>query len=148
MPIALPTLPAVSPTGFSVRFLWVLADFWYCSSRFTVRVSFLPHSDICPSSENDVTSARVYFFLYMVPLEDIIARHGLHSVIYAEDTQLYKACDSRADFSVVARIDECIDEIRRWMRGNMLALNEGRNHLVLVPLQGCRSSGSRDRCTD
>ena len=35
----------------SVRLLWALADFSYCSSRFTVRVSFLPHSDLCSSSE-------------------------------------------------------------------------------------------------
>ena len=35
----------------SVRLLWALADFWYCSSGFTVRVSFLPHSDPCSSSE-------------------------------------------------------------------------------------------------
>ena len=35
----------------SVRLLWTLADFSYCFSRFTVRVSFLPHSDLCSSSE-------------------------------------------------------------------------------------------------
>ena len=47
MPVALHTLPAVSPTWFSVRLLWALADFSDCSSIFTVRVSFLPHSDLC-----------------------------------------------------------------------------------------------------
>ena len=40
-----------SPTGFSVRLLWALADFSDCSSRFTVRVSFLPQSDLYSSSE-------------------------------------------------------------------------------------------------
>ena len=42
MPVAILTLPVVSPTGFSVRSLWALADFSDWSSRFTVRVSFLP----------------------------------------------------------------------------------------------------------
>ena len=50
MPVALLTLPAVSPTGFSVRSLWALADFSDCSSRSMVRVSFLPHSNLCSSS--------------------------------------------------------------------------------------------------
>ena len=35
----------------SVRLLLALADFSYCSSRFIFRVSFLPHSDLCSSSE-------------------------------------------------------------------------------------------------
>ena len=72
----------------------------------------------------------VLFSLYMVPLEVIIARYGLHSVIYADDTQLYMACDSRTDFSVVARIEECIDETRRWMRANMLTLNDGKTEII------------------
>ena len=56
MPVALLTLPAVSPTGFPFAEIRqaALADFSYCSSRFTFRVSFLPHSDLCSSS--DMTS--------------------------------------------------------------------------------------------
>ena len=66
MPVVLLTLSAVSPTGFSVRSLWALADFSNCSSRFTVRVSFLLHSFLCPSSE--MTSLpHGCNFLYMHP---------------------------------------------------------------------------------
>ena len=50
----------------------------------------------------------VLFSLYMVPLEDIINRHGLNSVIYADDSQLYVACDSRTDFTVVSRTETCV----------------------------------------
>ena len=49
--------------------------------------------------------------LYMDPLEDIITRHDLSSVIYADDRQLYISCDSRVDYSCVARIESCADEI-------------------------------------
>ena len=66
----------------------------------------------------------------MILLEDILNRHGLHAVIYAGDTQLYIACDSRADPSIVARNEACIDEIRRWMRANLLALNDGKTEIV------------------
>ena len=55
MPVALLTLPAVSPTGFSVGFLLPLADFSYCSSRFTVRVS----SRLVSLSSRKVTYTQV-----------------------------------------------------------------------------------------
>ena len=73
----------------------------------------------------------VLFSLYMVPLEDIIDRHGLSSVMYADDTQLYIACDTPADTSVIASIEACVDEIRRWMRSNWLALNDSKTEVVL-----------------
>lgn len=72
----------------------------------------------------------VLFSLYMAPLESIIIRHGLDSVIYADDSQLYIACDSRTDYTVVMRIEACVDEIRGWMRDNMLALNDGKTEVI------------------
>ncbi|KAK6169797.1 hypothetical protein SNE40_020781 [Patella caerulea] len=53
------------------------------------------------------------FTLYTSPIEDIIARHGLESMIYADDIQVYIAC-KRPD-SVTASVEECLDEIRSWM---------------------------------
>ena len=41
------------------------------------------------------------FSLCMTPLENIIARHGLDAGIYADDSQLYIARDSRTDYSAV-----------------------------------------------
>ena len=73
----------------------------------------------------------VLFSLYMVPLEHIINRHGLNSVIYADDSQLYVACDSRTDFTVVSRIETCVNnEIRHWMGENMLALNDAKTEII------------------
>ena len=54
MLLALLTRPAVSPTGFSVRSLWALADFSDCSSKFRIVTYELKYRD-------DVTPARVYF---------------------------------------------------------------------------------------
>ena len=72
----------------------------------------------------------VLFSLYMAPLEDIIIRHGLDSVIFADDSQLYVACRTRTDYSVVASIEACVTEIREWMQANMLALNDDKNELL------------------
>ena len=72
----------------------------------------------------------VLFSLYMTPIEDIITRHDLNSVIYADDSGLYIACDILACSTIVARIETCVDEIRNWMMSNMLALNDGKTEVV------------------
>ena len=72
----------------------------------------------------------ILFSLYMSPLEDIITAHGLDCVIFADDTQLYVTCRSRTDYSCIASIEACVDQIRLWMRSNMLALNESKTELL------------------
>ena len=51
-------------------------------------------------------------------------------MIFADDTQMYIVCNSRTDLSAPAKIEACVDEIRHWMRANMLALNDGKTELV------------------
>ena len=51
MPAAPLTLPATSTSHNPLPSLWALADFSDCTSKFTIRVSFLPESDVCSSSE-------------------------------------------------------------------------------------------------
>jgi hypothetical protein len=72
----------------------------------------------------------VLFSLYMTPVEDIITRHGLNAVIYADDTQIYVACDSRTDIATIGRVEACVDEIRHWTRANLLALNDGKTEII------------------
>ena len=72
----------------------------------------------------------MFFVQYMTPLEDIITRHNMNSVIFADDSQLYVVCDSRTDYSVLTSIEACVNEIRCWMRANMLALNDGKTEVV------------------
>ena len=58
------------------------------------------------------SSWPLIFCRVMTPLEDIIIRHGLNSIIFADDTQLYVVCNSRTDYSVKTSIEACLDEIR------------------------------------
>ncbi|KAK6191161.1 hypothetical protein SNE40_002900 [Patella caerulea] len=89
----------------------------------------------------------VLFSLYMAPLEDIITKHGLNSVIYADDTQLYIACDSRTDHSVLNRIESCVDEIRSWMRTNMLALNDSKTEVICFSPKSKNTSRDSSNCS-
>ena len=54
----------------------------------------VPHSSV-PGS--------VLFSMYMASVENPV-RHELDSVIYADDSQLYVACGTHTDYSVVATI--------------------------------------------
>ncbi|KAK6172687.1 hypothetical protein SNE40_016298 [Patella caerulea] len=84
----------------------------------------------------------VLFSLYLALIEDVISRHGLNCVIYADDTQLYIVCDSRTDTSCTARVEACVDEIRHWMRANMLALNDDKTELVWFSSKYKRDTGA------
>ena len=68
------------------------------------------------------------FSLYVTPLEDVIRKHGCHTVIFADDTQLYITCDSGDSISV---IESCVRDIKEWMSSNFLSLNESKTEVVI-----------------
>ena len=70
----------------------------------------------------------VLFSLYTVPIEDIILKHGLKYMMYADDTQLY--ITGIRDTVPVGSIERCVDEVRQWMCGNMLALNDSTTEVI------------------
>ncbi len=54
------------------------------------------------------------FTLYMLPLGDIIRRHGVSFHCYADDTQLY--ISSRpGETHQIEKLMECIFDIKNWM---------------------------------
>ena len=80
----------------------------------------------------------ILFILYTTPLGNIIRRHNLDFHFYADDTQLYlafkpKSAESRA--STVQRIEVCIEEIRLWMRDNLLKLNDDKTEVLAISLR-------------
>ena len=70
----------------------------------------------------------ILFSLYVAPLEDIIVKHGLDSMFYADDSQLYVTCSR--DFVPITQIEGCINDLRQWMGDNMLALNDGKTEVI------------------
>jgi hypothetical protein len=75
------------------------------------------------------------FTAYAQPVANIIKRFEVGYHIYADDTQLYVSFDPKSEEDKVSaklRLSECISEIRSWMLGNKLKLNDSKTELFLI----------------
>ena len=72
------------------------------------------------------------FTLYTAPLSSLIRAHGLNTHSYADDSQLYLAFHSQELDSELARIETCLEEVRKWMLSNFLKLNDNKTEFLLI----------------
>ena len=73
----------------------------------------------------------VLFTIYLLPLGDILWKFGLQFHCYANDTQLYIPF-SQNDNSCLGTIEECISEIRIWMKANFLKHNAEKTEMIIL----------------
>ena len=72
------------------------------------------------------------YCMYTKPISDIIAGHGLSLHCYADDTQLYIAIEYSANLhSELLRMERCVADIRKWMKHDMLKLNDDKTELIV-----------------
>ena len=64
----------------------------------------------------------ILFPLYTAHLEDIFNDHDLDFIFYAGDTQLYVTCEKPLES--IFKIRTFLNDIRLWMRSNLLILND------------------------
>ena len=67
----------------------------------------------------------------MLPLGNIIRKHGINFHCYADDTQLYVS--SRPDDNnKLSKLTECVKDIKYWMTCNFLLLNSDKTKVLLI----------------
>ena len=71
------------------------------------------------------------FTLYIAPLQDVIARHNLNSLFYADDTQLCIAIDPPNQAPSLTALQTCIEDVMRWNTQNMLRSNAEKTEVIL-----------------
>ena len=72
------------------------------------------------------------FSLYVSPLEDIFAAHGIDAMIYADDTQLYIILKKHDSDTAIQRLEHCLHDIQAWCLQNKLVLNDGKTEAIYV----------------
>ncbi len=78
-----------------------------------------------------VTEDTIPFCDNMLPLGNIIRKHGVSFHCYADDTQLY--ISSRPDEThQIAKLTECIVDIKNRMTSNFLQLNSERTEVLII----------------
>ena len=73
----------------------------------------------------------ILFTIYTLALGDIVRRLDLKGHFYADDMQLYVSIDIKDNPShQVHRMEACIKDIKMWMAGNHLKLNDNKTEVI------------------
>ncbi|XP_067237023.1 uncharacterized protein, partial [Chanodichthys erythropterus] len=67
---------------------------------------------------------------YMLPLGEIIRKHGVSFHCYADDTQLYISLRPDETYKFT-KLTECIADIKNWMTRNFLLLNSEKTDILI-----------------
>ena len=73
------------------------------------------------------------FSIYAAPVSKIIRNNNLLSHFYADDTQIYLTVKPHQEDidAAVETIEQCVTEIRSWMKKNSLKLNDSKTELIV-----------------
>jgi len=74
------------------------------------------------------------FSYYSDPVPEIAEEHGVSAHLYADDTQLYLPFSLTEEDSMraVLQMEDCIEDIRKWMTCNKLKLNEDKTEVLVI----------------
>ena len=73
------------------------------------------------------------FSIYAAPVSKIFRNNNLLSHFYADDTQIYIAVKPHQEDNdaAVESIEQCVREIRSWMKTNSLKLNDSKTEVIV-----------------
>lgn len=70
--------------------------------------------------------------MYVAPLEDIIKAHGLSTVVYADDTQLFITTTPDDRSNTIVHVEKCVRDIKEWTKQNKLVFNDSKTEVMHI----------------
>ena len=80
------------------------------------------------------------FTLYTSPLSQVISKFNVTHHLYADDTQIYLAVDSRNFDSIMEELTKCLKSVQEWMDGVKLKLNPEKTEFIIIGQKAIRES--------
>ena len=80
------------------------------------------------------------FTLYTSPLSQVISKFNVTHHLYADDTQIYLAVDSRNFDSSMEELTDCLKSVQEWMDGVKLKLNPEKTEFIIIGQKAIRES--------
>ena len=88
------------------------------------------------------------FTLHIAPLQDVIARHNLKSLLYTDDKKLYIAIDPANQASSLTVLQTCIEDVMWWNTQNMLRSNAEKTEVIFFTPQFSMTTNIEGLCFD
>ena len=70
--------------------------------------------------------------IYTSPLFQIARMHGVSIHMYADDTQLYITCSIDKLDEYLAKLKDCLSDIKEWMVQNHLKMNDSKTEVIII----------------
>ena len=79
------------------------------------------------------------FIMYTKDLQAIADKYNLGIHLFADDTQIYTCFETETLQSVTKRLQDCIGDIKNWMRMNYLKLNADKTEIIVIHTRADRT---------
>ena len=70
--------------------------------------------------------------MYTAPLENIVKAHQVEGMFYADDSQLYVSFNAASRSENLAKLEDCVKDIKKWTVENKLSLNDDKTEVIHI----------------